>query len=314
MKKVLSVAMLLASASLMQCSSEAPPLAGTLVINDTKANQLYAQALAFQQRGKLGKAIDRLEELVEEHPLATNADEAYKLLADLHWQDGEPVRSFDALNDLIVKYPASPYYQASLQRQFQLADLAAQGKLQYKFLGITSQVDKSKAIEMLGKIRENAPQSSYAPKALYTIANLQRHSSQQQKSIQSYTQLCNNYPQSSYAPPAQMAIGDTLMEIAAEGNHNKANLQKALRAYNDYLTNYPSHKDAARARSMVQVIRNQQMHNALAIADFYYKSNQPQAASFYCREVIESPNTTASAKAAAQKMLQQIKSNPNPRR
>jgi len=306
--------MLLASASLMQCSSEAPPLAGTLVINDTKANQLYAQALNWQKLGKLGKAIDALEELVEEHALASNADDACKLLADLHWQDGEPVRSFDALNDLIVKYPASPYYQSALERQYQLASMAAEGKLQYKFLGITSQVDSSKAIEMLGKIRENAPQSSHAAKALYTIANLQRQGSQAQKSIQTYTQLCNNYPQSAYAPLAQIAIGDTLMEIAAAGNHNKANLQKALRAYNDYLVNYPSQKDAARARKMIGVIKNQQMHNALSIADFYYQSNQPQAASFYCREVLQSPNTTASAKAAAQKMLQQIKSNPYPRR
>lgn len=277
---------------LSQCAKEAPVVAGSMKADDPEATELFQKGQTKWNDGSLRSARKKFEELVEYHPLAVEAPQSLLNIGDIWMTKGEPVDAFEAYDKLITRYPSSPLYATALKKQEDLAFGAAKGDIQYDvFWLFPARVDTSKVIEMLTKLRDNAPYAPTAPKALFELGQLHERvgGRSDDLAIEAYHKLIDLYPTSSYAPLAQMAVGDNLLARMNRGSRNKSNLKSAQEAYEDFLQRFPSHSLAGKARDSLADVRWRLATLNLDIAKFYLKSGNESSGLYYLQEAAHDP-------------------------
>lgn len=266
-----------------------PPLLGAnSAPNNERADVLFQQAKAAEAAGKRSKAIKLYDKLGDDMPLANRAAEARFRQAELLQQDGQIRESFDAYQEFLSRYNSSSLYDRALASQAAMAQSAADGHVKTSFLGLKSKLSDEKVVEMLGKVRDNAPRSATASKAQFTIGQIweaQRSSTGATKAIAAYKQLAMDYGDSKEAAEGQFRIGKILLEEARRGNQDQANLDRAREAFQDYLRQYPGHSKNGEARQLMANIGGQDVERSLSIAKFYEQKGDYASAKFYYEEV-----------------------------
>jgi outer membrane protein assembly factor BamD (BamD/ComL family) len=279
------------AAVLASCGDDAdlPPLVGSTSANNDRAEALYNQAQSAEKSGNRKKAIKQYDTLADEMPIATRAPEARFRQGELLEQEGDVRKAFDAYQDFLTRYNSSGLYQKALDRQASMAQSAADGHVKTSFLGLKASISNEKIVEMLGKVRGNAPRSAAASKAQFTIGEVwesQGNSSGSTKAIAAYKELVVEFPDSKEAPEAQFRIGKILLDEARRGNQDQANLDRAKEALQDYVRQYPSHGKNAEARKLIANIGGQDIERSYEIAQFYERKGDNGSAKFYYEEVM----------------------------
>lgn len=281
-----ALALLLASCG---DDSELPPLAGSSSPNNERAEALFSEAQAAEGAGKRAKAIKLYDTLGDEMPLSRRAPEARFRQGELLQEEGRIKDSFDAYQELLVRYNSSNLYTKALDRQAAMAQSAAEGQVKTSFLGLKSKLSNEKVVEMLEKVSANAPRSPTASKAEFTIGQLwesQRNSSGSTKAIAAYRDLVIEFPDSKEAPEAQFRIGKILLEEARRGNQDQANLDRARESLQDYLRQYPGHSKNGEARQLLANLGGEDLQRSYNVAEFYERKGDTESAKFYYEEVL----------------------------
>ena len=90
--------------------------------------------------------------------MAPSAAQARFRQAEILEQRGETLESFDVYQEFLTRYQGSGMYSSALSHQAKMAQAAADGEVKSSFAGlIKKRISTVKAIEMLGKVRDNAP-------------------------------------------------------------------------------------------------------------------------------------------------------------
>jgi outer membrane protein assembly factor BamD (BamD/ComL family) len=281
-----ALALLLASCG---DDSELPPLAGSSSPNNERAEALFSEAQAAEGAGKRAKAIKLYDTLGDEMPLSRRAPEARFRQGELLQEEGRIKDSFDAYQELLVRYNSSNLYTKALDRQAAMAQSAAEGQVKTSFLGLKSKLSNEKVVEMLEKVSANAPRSPTASKAEFTIGQLwesQQNSSGSSKAIAAYRDLVIEFPDSKEAPEAQFRIGKILLEEARRGNQDQANLDRARESLQDYLRQYPGHSKNGEARQLLANLGGEDVQRSYNVAEFYERKGDTESAKFYYEEVL----------------------------
>lgn len=252
-----------------------------------KGEELFAKAKAADSSGKRSKAIKLYDKMADGYPAAPSAPEARFRQAELLEEEGEVLKSFDAYQEFLTRYQGSGNYSKALARQISMAQRAADGEVKSSFAGLKSKLSTSKVVEMLEKLRDNAPRSATAAKAQFTIGELHQGKKESKEAIAAYRKLVQDQPESSYAPEALFRVGVVLMEEADRGNRNQATLDLAGEAFSDYLIQYPGHSKNAEARQLSKNLNSRELGRSLEIAEFYYKTGQTESAKVYYRDVVK---------------------------
>ena len=266
-----------------------PPLVGSNAPNNDRAEAIYNEAQSAEKSGNRKKAIKLYDALADEMPIATRAPEARFRQGELLEQEGDVRKAFDAYQDFLTRYNSSGLYQKALDRQASMAQSAADGHVKTSFLGLKASISNEKIVEMLGKVRANAPRSPAASKAQFTVGEVwesQGNSSGSTKAIAAYKELVVEFPDSKEAPEAQFRIGKILLDEARRGNQDQANLDRAKEALQDYTRQYPGHGKNAEARKLIANIGGQDIERSYEIAQFYERKGDIGSAKFYYEEVV----------------------------
>ncbi len=271
-------------------SSKLPPI-GEVGSDNPKADAIYQKALQADQAGKTKKAVKLYDKLADDYPLVPQAPESRYRQASLLEQRGETVKAFDAYQDFITRYRGSNLYEKALTSQAVMAQSAADGEIKTSFLGLKSNLPTEKVVEMLGKVRDNAPAAPGAPRAQFSIGALYQGKDKPGKAIDAFRELVHEFPDSSQAPEGQFRIGLILTEEAEDGNQDKANLDLAREAFNDYLLRYPGHSKNAEARRRIAELGSQDIQRSFDVAEFYLAKGNTESAKIYYREVLKKANS-----------------------
>lgn len=258
---------------------------------DPKADALYAKAQAADQAGNTGKAIKLYESMSNAYPGAPNASAARYRQATLLEHEGELLDAFEAYQLFLRLYPSNSLYPQARDKQAAVAHKAADGLIKNNFLGLKSRLESKKIVEMLEKVRDNAPQSASAPKAQFRIGEVLETRKKAPLAIAAYQKVVDDYPKSSLAPDSQYRIGHILLASAAGGNQNQANLDRALHTFEDLRQSYPSSKRAQDAALKITEIKSRDIQRSFDIAEFYFKKDQKSSAVFYYKEVLSKTKT-----------------------
>jgi outer membrane protein assembly factor BamD (BamD/ComL family) len=285
----LAVAMVAGVVLVASCGNDddVPMLAGNTQAASAEGEALYQKAKAADDRGKHSSAIKQYAKVADKYPFAPSSSQARLRQAELLEQDGEVVKSFDAYQKFLTRYQGSGMYAKALDKQAKMAQSAADGDVKSSFAGLKSKLSTEKTVEMLSKVRDNAPRSATSAKAQFTIGELYQSNDEAKDAIEAYRKLVRDQPESSYAPEALFRVGVVLMEEADRGNRNQATLDLAGEAFSDYLLQYPGHSKNAEARSMSKSLGGKDLQRSFEIAEFYDKSGQFESAKIYYRDVVK---------------------------
>ncbi|KAB2641509.1 MAG: outer membrane protein assembly factor BamD [Verrucomicrobia bacterium] len=248
---------------------------------------LFQQAKQAEASGHTKRAIKRYDQAASDFPFAPCAPQARFRQAQLLEQSDQSLEAFEAYQKFLVRFQASNLYSAALTSQAKIAHAAADGSIKKNFLGLHSRLATEKIAEMLGQVRDNAPKTPTAARAQFTIGQIYQDEHDVAKSIAAYRQLVRDQPDCSEAPEALFRVGVVLTEDANRGNRNQATLDLAREAYNDYLTQYPSHHRSAEARQLLANLGSRELQGSFNIAEYYYKIHQFKSAKVYYRDVLK---------------------------
>ncbi|MFK7851246.1 MAG: tetratricopeptide repeat protein [Akkermansiaceae bacterium] len=262
-------------------------LAGATQANASAGEALYLRAKSEDDAGRSKKAAKLYEDVADDYPTTPSAAQARYRQAEILEQRGEILDSFDAYQDFLTRYRGSGLYSKALNRQTAMAQGAADGEIKSSFLGLKRRLSTDKVVEMLGKVRDNAPRSKEAAKAQFTIGELYQSRDESKKAISAYRKLVRDQPRSTYSAEALFRVGIVLMEEADRGNRNRATLELAEEAFSDYLLQYPGHAKNAEARRLSKNLRSRELDRSLEIAEYYDRVGQTESAKVYYRDVLK---------------------------
>lgn len=266
--------------------SELPQMVGTVSNDPSRAQALFDAAQSAEQNGKTKKAIDLYGELADQLPFSKQAGEARYRQGQLLEQTGDKLKAFNAYQSVLNKSQGSGFYKKALERQTEIAFVAADGEIKNSFLGLKSGLSTDKVVGMLSSLAGNAPRSPLAARASYKIGDIYAEQGEPGKAIAAYRSVVVNYPASSQAPEAQFQVGKILLKEAEEGNQDQANLSRAKEAFEDYLLQFPGHSRNGEARQLISNIGGRDVQNTYDIAEFYEKKGDISSAKFYYQEVV----------------------------
>jgi outer membrane assembly lipoprotein YfiO len=287
--RLIAIALISASPfQLTSCGSDRdlPIMAGNTQAAVGEGEAMYVKAKAADDAGKIGRAIKLYDQMATRFPFAPSAAKARFRQAELLEQKGDVLKSFEAYDLFLSRFQGSGLYSTALNRQAAMAQGAADGDVRSSMLGLKTRLSLDRTVEMLGKVRDNAPQSTTAAKAQFTIGQLYEGKEKSKESIAAYRQLVRDHPGSPQAPEALFRVGMILMEDADRGNQNQANLDLAREAFNDYLIQYPGHSRNSEARKMLTSLGSRDLQRSYDIAEFYLKTGKLESAKVYYRDII----------------------------
>ena len=277
-------------ALLASCSSfngDAPPLQGTVSGDDPTAANLFAEAQALAAAGENKKAIKAYRKVANKYPADKRAAEATFREAALLNATGKEREAFDTYQQFIERNMGDGLYSQAVSQQEAVANAAATGSIRNSFMMMESRLDRKTIVEMLDKVRDNAPQADSAPRAQYLIGQVNESRKQPGLAIASYQKLVDDYPRSNVAPDAQFRIGEIILKQAQEGNRDKANLDRARNAYRDLLLAYPNSPFSEQAKQRIATIGSRNLQASYNVAEFYRKKGERDSASYYYQEVVD---------------------------
>jgi len=252
-----------------------------------EGESLFQQGKEAEATGHIKRAIKRYDQAASNFPFSPSAPQARFRQAQLLEQTNQGVDAFDAYQKFLVRFQASNLYSAALASQAKIAHAAADGSIERNFLGIHSRLATDKIVEMLGQVRDNAPQTATAARAQFTIGRIYQDEHNVAKSIAAYRQLVRDQPGSREAPEALFGVGVVLTEDANRGNRNQATLDLAREAFNDYLTQYPTHHRNVEAHQLLANLGSRELQGSFNIAEYYYKTGQFASAKVYYHDVLK---------------------------
>lgn len=288
--RLIACALLSVSAfTLFSCGPDPdmPIMAGNTQAAATEGEVFYQKAKRADEAGKSAKAIKLYDTTATRFPFAPSAPQARFRQAQLLEQQGEIVKSFEIYDKFLSRFKGSNLYTTALNRQIAMAQSAADGDVKSSLLGLKTRLSLEKTVEMLGKVRDNAPKSTAAAKAQFTIGQLYEAKKKYKDAIVAYRQLVRDQPGSSLSPEALFRVGVILTADADRGNQNQANLDLAREAFNDYLIQYPGHSRNAEARKLLAGLGSRDLQRTYDIAVFYQKTGKLESAKVYYRDLIQ---------------------------
>ena len=287
MKLLFGVLFTVLLASCSTFKGDAPPLRGTVRGDNPQAATFFNNGKGWEAAGDRKKALKSYRRLLNQYPADMRAAESRFREAELLSAQGEPREAFDSYQLFIESYPGNPLYASAIAQQESVAHMAAEGVIRTNFLGLKSRLDRKIIVEMLDKVRDNAPRAATAPRAQYMIGQVNESRKKPAEAIQAYEKLVDEYPNSSKSPDAQFRIGEILLKQARDGNQDQANLDRAKDAYEDLLLAYPNSSFSAQAKQRIATIGSRDLQASYNVAEFYRKKGENDSAVYYYQEVVD---------------------------
>lgn len=266
-----------------------------LATQQGKADALLAKARDYEAAGKRRQARDTFKSVSRSYPMTEAGAEAKFGYARLLEAEGDVRDAFDEYQALITNHRNTPHFNDAVGRQFGIAEGLRNSKKK-GFLGFGAAIQPSKLIEMFETISDTAPFTDWAPKSLLNAGYVRNEVGEVEPAIEAFKKVVDKYPGTEFAKEAQYQIFK-LRGVTAEKSNSPVKDRAQVEAGLDFVNQNPEDQRAAEVRNDMQTIEERSMEKLYSTGQFYEKSNKPESARVYYREVVKNPNTPWAAKA-----------------
>lgn len=258
-------------------------------------------------------ALDRAEELLGNHQynaakkIALNwvlehkdsplRDRGLFLVAEAFFQYGDRIKSFYYLDELMDEYPESPLFYRALEKQYEIADAYLRG-YKRRFLLIPLFSAEDEAVEMLYRIQQRSPGSPLAEKALLRTADYYYASGDYELAADAYAAYARNYPRSPALPQTKLRQAFSSYAQFRGLRFDPTELVNARAQLVDLIQAYPDLAARDNLPAIIARIDQTLADKIFVTAEFYRRTNQPKAAVWNYRFLVETyPDEPAAGRA-----------------
>ena len=258
-------------------------------------------ARQYEQVQDWKQARQAYSALVRKWPFSFNAGEAQFKIGWCSEKIGEFAPAFKAYQRCIEKYPASNFFELSLERQYNIANLYLAGEPQ-RIFGFPFIPSMEKTVEMYQQIIKNAPYGRYAPDSQFKIGLGFEKQKKWAEAVKAYTFILDRYPGNDIVDDAQYQIGHTWFKAASSAQYDQGAAQKAIDAFTEFLTRYPNSEKAFQAKESIALLQSRATSGSYYIAQFYESQRQIDPAIIYYNDVIQKSPDSSEAQNARKKI------------
>ncbi len=250
--------------------------------------------------GKGRQARPRIIRWIKANAVAPDRDRGLFLLADMYDRTGDKLRAFYHLDELMDYYPESRLFYPALEKQYAVADRFLAG-YKRRLFGVPFLTADDEGVEILFRIQERAPGSPIAERALLRTADHYYDSTQYDLASDAYAAYARSYPRSPEVPRVRLRQAFASLAQFRGLRHDATPVIDAKAQLEDVQAEYPELAERENVADVLERIDGILAARVAATADFYRRTNEPQAAAYNWRYLAENfPETTEAARARRQ--------------
>lgn len=274
-------------------------LAGLSNADGKNALDLMNNARNAEEKGQLRSAIKGYQKVSKKYPNSIYASESLYRSGLLYGKRKQYFHSFEALQEMVMKYPNSEKFSLVIAEQYRIAQLLLDGSRAYIWGVIPGFKNREKAIEYFETIVHNAPYSDYAPLSLMNIARGHQRLKNTEEAIDALDRMINNYPKNVLTPDAYLKLAQTHASLVDGAYYDQASTKEAITYYEDYLIQFPGDSGAGTAEKGLAGMKTMLAQSKMMLADYYYKyrKNYKAAKVFYNEAITVYPDSPVAARA-----------------
>ena len=205
----------------------------------------FQKAMAMGAKGDLQQKVQSLNQIIEKYPSSPYSDKARFEIGNSYLllkDDENALKSFD---EMINKYPNSPMTAKAMLKA---------GLIEY------NNDHNELALERLKKIISKYPGTQESREALSTIKNIYVDMNR----VEDYVAYSSTFQEGNVSSSEQ----DSLLYVAAESQYMKGNCEEAIRGFNTYLQKFSSGGFAVKAAWYKADCETKSGKNQEALEDF----------------------------------------------
>jgi len=277
-------------------TSAQPRRASTPATHQTQQaapNPTLNRAEALLEAHKWQAAHDLIVPWLKANPTAPDRDRGLFLLAEVYYQNGDRIRAFYHLDELMDNYPDSKLFFPALELQYQIADGYLNGfKNRDPIFDLAIVPAYDEAIEMLYRIQERSPGSPLAERAMKRTADYYFNTSQFDLAGDAYAAFIRSYPRSPDIPQVKLRLAFSSLAQFRGPPFDATPLIDARSQFRDVQAHYPELAADANVSGWIDRIDADLARKLYITADFYRRTNRLTGAVFMYRHLIETyPNS-----------------------
>jgi hypothetical protein len=273
----------------------------------TLENGDYVLAIAkikqYVAEGNTGSIVKKLNQLKFDYPDLAGADLDSYMKGELLFAKGKWSKSSMQFDKFLDSYADSWLCSAAMERQFSIATafLGGQKRTALKIIKLAAYEEGEKIME---KIADRAGDAPIAKRALITNARSYEKREKFLDAYESWAEVSNRWPTGETGKLAMLKMAETLHSAYKGPRYDPSSLKSARSYYKDFEDRHPELSGEYKIGENISLIDEQAAYKQFQIAEYYYRTDSPQAANIYYNSVIENwPNSNA-AKMAKEKVRQ----------
>jgi len=275
----------------------------------TPEGDLYAIRRLIED-GRNRRAVSAAEDFIEKHPDAPQREEAMMLAAEAEYSRGRYMQSYEWCEKQLAEFPAGRYYERALQREYDVAEQFLAGKPQI-VLGFLLVPAQKEGLEILQRISEHAPGTTFAEEALMRVGDYHYARHDWQEAIDAYDQYVEMFAKTRRAPEAMLQAARAMFNSFHGPAYDDTPLLEAAIRFRAFGEAFPQKAAEANIDQYLQQIRDYRAQKSYQTGAYYQRTGRPAAAAFYYRRTRqEFPSTPWAQKAEAG--AEQVKSDGAP--
>lgn len=247
------------------------------------------------------RAIAEFKKLIRFYSNSRLAAEAQYYIGRAYEEKEEHAVAFKEFQKVIDNYPHSERVNEIVERQYHLGELFLEGE-KVKVMGAGLLPGLDTAIEIFGKVIDNAPYGPYADMAQYKLALCYNKAGRFDEARDAFQKLIENYPNSKLQPDAKYQLAVASTKISLKADYDQQQTEEAVRGFERFRKEHPESELASASEQELSRLRERQAEQTFKTAEFYYKQGKPRSAAIYYEEIVTKFADTKYAGKAAEKL------------
>lgn len=259
-------------------------------------------ARQWMARQEYKTAMKVLKKWFKNYPDSPRQAEALYLKGTAELESGDYYYAHRAYQELLNKYPGSPYAEKALSGEFRVAEQYLAGKLRKAWGGLIRIRDRDGGIDILNDLITNYPDTRFAEWAQLTKADYYYSRGEFELAEDEYALYTREYPRSRYHAYALLQAARSALAAFAGIKFDESPLVEARERYMQFRELYPQLARQEDVPVVLEQIAATRADKSLDIAKFYDKTRKLVAAKYYYRKTISQWPETPAAEEATRRL------------
>ena len=230
--------------------------------------------------GDYDKAVKHAKAYLKRYPADAGREEVYCLAGEAELRRGKHWPAHVWYKKLLDEFPNGKRLERALEREMEIAKAFLAGKKRRigKVLVISA---KSDGIEILEQIAQRVPGTQQAQQAMLTVADHYFAEEKWGDAADGYDQFLKLFPKSSHAPRAEQQAAESFRRAYRGPLFDETPLIEAEQRYKAFARNHPAAAAEADVSGLLEAIHAERARKQYEVGQFYVRTDEPEAATYY---------------------------------